>query len=157
MSPKWHLSHARGYIELGMLAEARAELEHLPASEREGTEFLSLLATIFQEEKNWSATQDLAERLVEREPENPAWWVMWAYATRRAINIVAADSILRQAEKLHPKNATIQFNLACYACQLGNLIAARSRLARAIALDEHFREAAETDPDLEPLKNLSSD
>lgn len=59
--------------------------------------------------------------------------------------------ILLDAEKLHPKHAMIQFNLGCYACQLGNLEEAKSRVAVAISLDGQFRGKALDDPDLEPL------
>jgi Tfp pilus assembly protein PilF len=77
---------------------------------------------------------------------------MWAYGVRRAHSLDAAEKILLQAASLHPADATIQFNLGCYACQLGRPEEARRRVERAIALDEKFRELAASDPDLEPLR-----
>ena len=56
------------------------------------------------------------------------------------------------AEQRHPEEATIQFNLGCYACQRGDLKVARERVTRAIALDAAFQQAASTDPDLAPLR-----
>ena len=52
---------------------------------------------------------------------------------------------------LHPQDGTIQFNLACYEAQLGELDKARSYLARAIKLDDKFRLMALEDADLEPI------
>jgi len=55
------------------------------------------------------------------------------------------------AEVKHPQDANIQFNLGCYACQLGDLKEAKSRVAAAISLDPRFRLAALDDEDLKPL------
>jgi hypothetical protein len=52
-----------------------------------------------------------------------------------------------------PNCGTIQFNLACYAAQLGQLDEARRRLGRAIHLDKGFAIMAKTDPDLEAIRN----
>jgi hypothetical protein len=79
-------------------------------------------------------------------------WVTWAYATRRCESLDAAEKILLAAEAQHPAEATIQFNLGCYACQRGDLATARRRVDRAISLDAKFTAAAATDPDLAPLR-----
>ena len=79
-------------------------------------------------------------------------FVSLAYATRRSESLREAEAILRQAEQRHPEDATIQFNLGCYACQRGDLSTARERVVRAISLDQAFRSAASTDPDLAPLR-----
>ena len=52
---------------------------------------------------------------------------------------------------LHPTDATIQFNLACYEAQMGSLDRAKAHLKRATEIDEKFRLMALEDPDLEPL------
>jgi len=85
-------------------------------------------------------------------PQEAGGWITWAYATRRADSLAAAEAILLKAEQLHPAEPTIQFNLGCYACQRGDLIAAQLRVDRAIALDAHFAGTAATDPDLAPLR-----
>ncbi len=85
-------------------------------------------------------------------PTEAAGWVTWAYAVRRADSLAAAESILLEAERHHPKEATIQFNLGCYACLRGDLGAARRRIDRAVALDPKFAPAAATDPDLAALR-----
>lgn len=135
-----------------MYAEALAELEQIAPEDRESPEVLLSKALILQSLSEWPAMVEIASDLVRVRPDLPDGWILWAYAARRAQSLAVADVILRQAEKLHPVNATIHFNLACYACQLGNLLVAQARLTRALSLDAGFRKAAETDPDLEPLR-----
>lgn len=155
MQLKWRLSHARGYIELGLLKEAAAELAQVSPEERDRTEVLALRGIVLQETQAWKELQDVAAELVRRHPETPDWWIMSAYATRRAESLTAAEKILEEAKLQHPKNPTIQFNLGCYACQRGDLVAAQRYVKIAIALDAHFQSLAASDPDLDPLRKQS--
>lgn len=152
MFPQRRLSHARGYLELGMVAEAAAELAQITGPDADSTEALKLKIAVQHEQGDWSGVRDLARELVRREAADAAVWVTLAYATRRADSLVAAEIILIKAEKAHPEEPTIQFNLGCYACQRGDLKEARRRVARAIELDPKFQEIAATDPDLAPLR-----
>jgi len=152
MNRQWHLSHLRGYLELGMDREARRELRQLPAAVREEPEFLALAMVVHQNASRWPSVERLARKLVRQEPDKAGWWIALAFATRRARGIEAARKILLRAESLHDKEPTIQFNLACYAAQEGDIGEARIRLARAIARDPQFAEFARTDPDLEPMR-----
>lgn len=153
LRPDWHLSHARGYLLLGMADEAASELAALPPEWLEREDVLALRAGVLQEQREWVLLQPLAQELARRSPGSAEWWIMWAYATRRAESLSAANTILRDAETHHPDEATIQFNLGCYACQLGDLEEARKRVARACALDNHFVAASAEDPDLAPLRD----
>ncbi len=152
MQLKWHLSHAQGYLELGMVDEAAAELRLIPADERELTEVLTLRVAVLQEQGRWRALRLAAAELVRRQPGEPAGWITWAFATRRSRSIVEAEQILLEAESRHPKEPTIQFNLGCYACLRGDLGEAQRRVRRAIALNSAFRAHAKSDPDLDALR-----
>ncbi len=157
MKPCWRVSHARGYLSLGMVAEAAAELEHLPATTVDPLDVLALRVAIFQERKNWPALRDASAELARRAPDEAGWWITLAYATRRADSLATAEEVLLVAETKHPAEPTIQFNLGCYACQRGDLVEARRRVDRAIALDPSFRTLAGTDPDLAPLRAAPTD
>jgi len=152
MDLKWRLSQASGYLGLGMVAEAAGELDRIPAAEADRTEVLALRAAVLQEQSHWPPLEETARELVRRQPGESGWWIIWAYATRRSRSLAAAEAILLEAERTHPEEATIQFNLGCYACQRGDLAGARRRVDRAIALDPEFRETAATDPDLAALR-----
>ncbi|HEY0945355.1 MAG TPA: hypothetical protein VGD81_08805 [Opitutaceae bacterium] len=153
MNRRWHLSHARGYLELGMVEEAAAELARLPAAEPEANDVLALRAVVLQEQERWAELRVVSSELLRRQPETADWWIMCAYATRRSESLAEAEAILREAELRHPQEATIQFNLGCYACLRGDVAEARRRVDQAIALDGRFRAAAVTDPDLQALKH----
>ena len=152
MKPGWRLSHARGYLDLGLVEEAAAELAALPAHEAESLEALALRVLVLQAQRQWFLLQPVAAALVSRQPEEAGWWITWAYATRRTDSLASAEAILRDAETRHPEEPAIQFNLGCYACQRGDLAEARRRVDRAVALDASFRQQAATDDDLAPLR-----
>ena len=156
MELKWRLAHARGYLGLGMIKDAAAELEQIPAEAAQGTEVLVLRALVLQEQALWPPLVDIAHKLVVRQPAEAGWWITWAYATRRSLSLAAAETILLEAERIHPQEAAIQFNLGCYACLRGDLTEARRRIGRAIDLDKSFREAAATDPDLALLRSTGA-
>jgi Tfp pilus assembly protein PilF len=76
-----------------------------------------------------------------------------AYATRRAESIQAAKEILLNAEPRFPKEAVIEYNLACYFCQTGDLQNAKNYLKKAFKIDLNWRMAALQDEDLKLLWN----
>jgi len=153
MSLKRHLSYAQGYLELGLVGEAQAELDRLAEDDADKMEVLALRMAVLQEAENWTQLARVAAKVVERAPGEAGAWVTWAYATRRAKTLAAAEAILLRAERKHPHEPTIQFNLACYACLKGDFAAARRRVDRAVALDPKFLHVAATDPDLAALRN----
>ena len=152
MELKWRLAHVRGYLGLGMIEDASTELDQVPPETAQDTDVLSLRALILHEQEKWPMLVKVASELVSRQPLEAGWWVTCAYATRRSQSLAAAEAILVESERTHPAEATIQFNLGCYACQRGDLIEARLRVDRAIALDPSFQDAAASDPDLAPLR-----
>ncbi len=152
MNLRWRLSHTRGYLALGMLVEAEAELAAIEPADASQPEVQALRVALLHEQQDWARLQTLARELVARQPEEPGWWVSLAFATRRMSSLEQARAILLEAEPRHGEEAIIQFNLGCYAAQLGGLEEARRRVLRAIELREDFRMIARHDPDLEPLR-----
>jgi Tfp pilus assembly protein PilF len=150
---KWRISHVRGYLELGMVKEAKAELDAIPEEEAHRPEAVALRVAMLQATEKWRPLRKYAAELVAADPSEPGWWIVWAFATRRVASVRAAEKILLQAVERHPKDATIQFNLGCYACQLGDLATAKDRVIRSIALDADYLKNARDDPDLQPLRD----
>ena len=93
----------------------------------------------------------VAKKLAEWNSKEPSLLVELAYATRRTESLHAAHAILTRAASLHPTDATVQFNVACYEAQMGRLELAKTHLKRATQIDAKFRLMALEDPDLEPL------
>ena len=149
---KWQLSHAMGYIELGMYEDAENELVQVSPDKRESPEVLAVGVDLYHQTKDWEKLHDVATRLTKIQPDNPGGWVSSAYATRRISSITAAQSILLEGESHHPKEPTIKYNLGCYACKLGELDEAEFFVRKAISLDMSFKKMAQEDPDLEALR-----
>ena len=125
---KWRLAHARGYLGLGMVEDAAAELDQIPADAAQETDVLVLRALVLQEQAKWPPLTEVARILVLRQPAEAGWWIAWAYATRRSRSLAEAEAILLDAERTHPQEPAIQFNLGCYACLRGDLAEARRRV-----------------------------
>jgi hypothetical protein len=53
--------------------------------------------------------------------------------------------------EIHPGVALIAYNLACYACVLGEMAETGELLKRAFVMDPTLKQTALTDTDLEPL------
>lgn len=151
------LRYAEGYLMLGMKAEAADALAEIAVAEQETTPVLHLRAALFMERAEWAGAVELLTRLCEREPALARHWIQRAYATRRHTGIDHAREILLRGLELHPSEATIHFNLACYEAQLGRLKTARAYLEVACRLDGDFAAMAKTDPDLDPLWTKGGD
>jgi tetratricopeptide (TPR) repeat protein len=143
---------ASGYAELSLFQEAVEELEELPEPVKRQPPVLTVWLDVYQRWEKWSEAEFVAARLFDLQPEEPSWAVALAYATRRTRGLMVANEILAQAGKKFPDCATIQFNLACYAAQLGRTDEARDYVRRAIELDKDFASIAKSDSDLEPIR-----
>ena len=84
MLPQRRISFAQGYLALGMVDEAAAELEQLPPAAAQQPEALAVRLAVLHEQKKWTEVRDLSRAMVQHTPGEPALWVSWAYATRRA-------------------------------------------------------------------------
>lgn len=143
-----HLEACSGYITLGMYEDAWNELESIPPELRAKVDVIELRLEIYQALGKWESARVLAESMVKRDPENPNWWIAWAYSLRREKSIHEAREVLQEAVLHHPGVALIQYNLACYACVLGEVKEAHRLLATAFALDAGLKKVALDDPDL---------
>ncbi len=140
-----------------MVKEAAAELEAIPDEEARRPEVVALRVGMLQATEQWRALRSYARELVASDPSEAGWWIIWAYASRRADSVKAAQKVLREAEEHHPQDGTIQFNLGCYACLLGDLPEAKARVVRSISIDNSFLKNAMDDPDLKALREAEPD
>ena len=69
----------------------------------------------------------------------------------RYLDLQTAEKTLLEAQERFPEEATIPFNLACYACQLGRLDEAREKLAKAVGMEPAFKKTALEDEDLKAI------
>lgn len=149
------LSAALGWLELGNPRESLAELDGISAANQSHPGVLEVRWVVLAELQDWAAAERVALRLIEVVPENVTGWLHRAYALRRRPGgglAPAWAALLPVAEKF-PEQPLVAFNLACYACQLRDLPAARHWLAQAerISGAKAIREQALADSDLAAL------
>ncbi len=148
-----HLRAAEGWLELGNPQEAEAELDNVTFAYRAHPEVLSLRWQISAKARKWETCVDLATAVLATDPKGPDGWIHRSFALHELKRTKEARELLEPAADLFPDNWTIRYNLACYACQLGNLEEAREWLKDAIDLagSNEVKLMARNDKDLEPL------
>ena len=151
----YHLSAAVGWLELGNLAEAKAELSAIAAAEQNHPDVLEVRWLVCVEEQDWVAGLEVARVLLREAPRRSAGWRYQAYALRRIPggSVKQAWDALLPAFDRFPKESIICYNLSCYACQMHQLEAARTWLKRALFIGgkERIKPMALQDPDLKEL------
>ena len=143
-----HLTVATGYLELGMVRDADAELHQLSPSERKDWRVLALRVAICQELGSWDQMLDISRYLSCVQPDESQWAICTAHAMRKVHSIEAARELLLRAKRSFPEEATILYHLACYEAQLGDIEKARTYLLSAIKIDPSHRAKARKNPEL---------
>jgi hypothetical protein len=150
-----HFSAAIGWLELGLPAEARAELAQITLALQDTPDVLEVRWLVAAEEKQWEEGLQIARTLLQRAPKRSSGWLHQAYALRRVPDgsVARAWEALLPACDRFPKEPIIPYNLSCYACQMQQLDTARVWFKRAVAVGgmERIKRMALQDPDLEPL------
>jgi tetratricopeptide (TPR) repeat protein len=150
-----YLSAAVGWSELGNYVEAEEDLNRVSAMQQCHPDVLEVRWLILAQTGRWEAALEAARTLLKMAPNRSSGWLHQAYALRRAAKDglrLAWDALL-PAFKRFPREATIPYNLSCYACQMDQIDEARSWLQRAMVLGDRseIKQMALSDPDLKPL------
>ena len=150
-----HLNAAAGWIQLGDCDFANDELEKIRAEWRAHPDVLELRWLIYSHHEQWDACLDIASAVVKIAPDRVSGWVDKAYSLRRANGggVEKAKPVLLEAAKLFPDDDMIQYNLACYCAQLGQLDDAQEYLGKSYELGDarQIKLMALDDEDLKPL------
>src|SRR3954449_56322 len=106
-----------------------------------------------------SATEDATTAVVIGGPQGAAgpvspWeWYFAAAAYAQRGDWRGAYDFAAEGLADHPDNASMHYNLACYAAMAGLREQALGHLRRAFASDPRTREWAATDTDLDPIRD----
>ena len=152
-----HVKAAFGWIELGNVPEALAELDRIPVDLQSLPAVqASRLDCLIAGEK-WNEAATLAKVLCDQYPEEAGFWLHNAYATRRCEDgsIEAAHELLAPCVELFPDEWLIAYNVACYFCRMNRIeeAVAMLEIARAVG-GERVDVLAKDDEDLMPLREL---
>jgi len=150
-----YLNAAIGWLELGLCAEAAAELDAISPAHRQHPDVLEARWSVLAHQSRWDDALATASELLAQSPARSSAWLHHAYSLRRAANggLQKAWGALLPAATRFPEAPVICFNLACYACQLGQLEEARGWLKRAMKIGgrDQLKLMALGDKDLKPL------
>ena len=152
--PDQHFVNAAlGWLDLHTVADARAELLQISAANTAHPEVLETWWRIHAAEQDWSEALRVAELELRAAPDRMSGWVDRSYSLHELRRTQEAREALLPAVKKFPKASLIPYNLACYACQLGDSAEAQQWLRKAIARGEkdEIKRLALNDPDLAAL------
>ena len=151
---RFHLVAATGWLELGNWREGALELDQLGPELQAHPDVLRVRWALASAAKDWPRAVEFARALAEQEPDDSFGFVHQAYALHELKRTKEAWDLLNAAADKFPKEYLIQYNLACYACQLGEREKAIAFLTKAFKLGgkRDVRAMALKDPDLAPLK-----
>jgi tetratricopeptide (TPR) repeat protein len=107
-------------------------------------------------ESKWGACLDIARAITLEEPKRASGWTHLAHSARQAAggSVQMAYDILLSALNKVSDEPTIFYDLARYACQLGQLEEAHQWFEKAFQIDSSskLKKKALTDPDLKMLR-----
>lgn len=138
-------------MALGMTGAAHEELDAVDADDQLTEPVLLARIDLYAESRQWDALVAVAGGFSARWPASPHGWIGWAYGLRELGKVSDARSVLADAEPLHVEYPLLHYNLACYACLLGDIPEAKRRLAIACKAEAAYKEMALDDEDLRAM------
>ena len=130
-----HLLLGLAYSVARRFAEAIPHLETAHRLDPEDPEGMFNLAMAHQELGDYDQALELARRLLERDPDNPAAQNFVGYAlAERGRDLPEAEALIRKALTKEPKNGAFMDSLGWVLYQQGKYAAAVTALERAVRL-----------------------
>jgi tetratricopeptide (TPR) repeat protein len=151
---KHFVNAALGWLDLRLVSDARAELQQVSTANTCHPEVLEVWWRVHAAERHWDEALRVAEMELMTAPERISGWVDRSYSLHEMRRTQEAREALLPAVKKFPEASLIPYNLACYACQLGDANEAQQWLRKALAHGERdeIKRLALNDPDLAALR-----
>ena len=102
-------------MELGLPLEANEEVESIKPEMKTFSEMLAVRVAIFRALEEWDLLHAVARQLCHQQPDEPEHFLSLASATRRAVGLQEALTVLATVANRFPTCAALLYNLACYA------------------------------------------
>ncbi len=152
-SEKQTLEAVEGWLGLGSWKQAEAELEAIPQQSRCHPDVLRLRWHVLAARGDWVLAGQVARALCTNQPSLSLGWICLAHAAHKLNHTREARTLLLTVVDEFPADYSIRYDLACYACLLGNIGEAWCWLERAMALphSKKLDRMALRDPHLQPL------
>ena len=143
---------AQGYLELGMVEEALAELVAIQTPAISDPDLIELRLHILMQGGRWSDALASAEELLQLNSSALLAYIHGAFALHELGRTAEARDLLLRGPEVLRKDPTFHYNIGCYEAVLGNCDSAMQSLKKSFALDETYRDFAKQDPDLEAIR-----
>ncbi len=149
-----HLSSAIGWLELGNAAEALSELEQISPAAKNAAATLEVRWKILAAQQRWEEAVMVAREHVRIAPDETGGWINRSFALHELRRTAEARAELLPAAAQFLEEPIVPYNLACYACQLDDMEAAKRWFDEAVKRGgkKKIKALALDDPDLAPLK-----
>ena len=149
-SDAFHLTAAKGWLELGNHIEANNELEEIEPLNRAHPDVLEVRWQIYRRAGRFDACHEIAEALKAKEPHLHRGTFYLAESLYHVGKIQEAYAELAPSLERFPEAWAVHYDMACYSCLLGRLDEARAYLEKAFTLDgsNTAKLRALDDPDL---------
>jgi tetratricopeptide (TPR) repeat protein len=147
-----HLTIAEGFLDLGMVDEAWAELDEIEPLERAHPSVVSMRLRILERMERFETGVEIARGAVRLHPEDLDIRLLGAAHIRRATGISEALRFLQDSAETYRGHGGYWLAIACLHCQLGDLDRTAECTRRAVDLDRSYQMRVLDDPDLEPLR-----
>lgn len=148
-----NLLAAEGYFELEMYEDALEELQTADFLPENRMEVTAMKLSIFIAQKRWKEALPYGEALCDLDPEEPQYFIQYAYVLRELNRVDDARRVLLDGPEELEQSALFYYNLACYEALLGEGQVALSTLQRAFHLDPDLKKTALEDADLESIRD----
>ena len=122
MEPAPHdrtLQAAQGYLELGMVDDALAELDSLPIAARERVEVLHLRCSAHIQARRWPEALQIGQLVCQLDPQGPPGFLQAAFCLHELGRTREAREVLLGGPSSLLNEATYHYNLGCYDAALG--------------------------------------
>jgi len=126
-----YLIAADGWLGLGNWQEAQSEIEKITPELLMHPDVQEVRWQIHAKAKNWEEAICVAREITQRTPELPFGWIHLAYSLHELRRTQEAYGTLKPIFERFPEEWLMGYNMACYACQLGNQDEARHWLELA--------------------------
>ena len=152
---------AQGYLELGMVDEALAELVAVHTSAISDPDpdpdldldLIELRLHILMKGERWSDALSSAKELLLLDSAALPAYIHGAFALHELGRTTEARDLLLRGPEVLGMDPTYHYNIGCYEAVLGNIDSAKRSLEKCFALDETYRDFAKQDPDLDAIRS----
>lgn len=148
---RW-LSEAEGYMQLGLFEHS---LERILAVETAGLmpfECAALRGSILREKEGFAEAIPYFETALKLRPGDMLATVGLGWCQKRIGRVDLAAKAYVEALKVHPNEALLYFNLACYLSLLGQAKDSVDALRRSFRIDKDYRELLRDEEDFDPIR-----